>query len=307
MTQRLDAKKIDQAAAILRAGGLVAFATETVYGLGADATDGEAVARIYEAKGRPSFNPLIVHVAGLAAAKEIAVFNDVADQLAAAFWPGPLTLILPLKPTSGLSSLVTAGLPNVAIRIPALQAARRLITATDRPIAAPSANPSGRVSATTADHVFAGLEGRIDAVIDFGPCEVGLESTILSVAGDITLAREGGLPLEAIEHCLGRPVSHATTPDKQISPGQMLSHYAPKSPIRLNATRANPHESFLGFGPTTDATLNLSPAGDLREAAANLFAHLHTLDALGKPIAVAPIPSIGLGAAINDRLTRAAA
>lgn len=307
MTQHLAASQVETAAQILRAGGLVAFATETVYGLGADATDGQAVARIYEAKGRPSFNPLIVHVPDLTAAQQLADFPDAAHALARAFWPGPLSLILPMRADAGVSTLVTAGLPNIAIRVPAHPGAVDLLTAAGKPIAAPSANPSGRVSATTANHVLAGLQGRIDAVIDFGPCEVGLESTIVALQGDhVTLAREGGLPCEHIERALGRPLERATAPEKVVSPGQLLSHYAPQVPIRLNAEAARESENVLGFGPTEGAALNLSMAGDLREAAANLFAHLHRLDALGKPIAVVPIPKNGLGAAINDRLIRAA-
>lgn len=309
-TERLTHADTDRAAAILRAGGLVAFATETVYGLGADATDGQAVAKVFEAKGRPSFNPLIVH---LSDPGDIARYADPvpgAERLAAAFWPGPLTLLLPVRPGGGLSSLVTAGLPTVALRVPAHPGAKALLSAFDGPVAAPSANRSGRISATRADHVLDGLDGRIDAVLDMGPCEVGVESTIVSLAGgEPTLARAGGLPVEAVEECLGRALVRATSPGTVVSPGQMLSHYAPRARVRLNAASPGPDELLLGFGPVADAALNLSPSGDLREAAANLFAHLHALDARadGRGIAVSPVPDHGLGLAINDRLRRAAA
>ncbi|MBC6443387.1 MAG: threonylcarbamoyl-AMP synthase [Rhodobacteraceae bacterium] len=308
MTQRLAPDQVKKAAAIVQAGGLVAFATETVYGLGADATNGKAVERIYKAKGRPPCNPLIVHVASFEAARQIAAFNEAAHILARAFWPGPLTLILPMRAGAGLSGRVTAGLPDVAVRIPAHGVALDLIRAAGCPLAAPSANPSGRVSATTADHVLAGLRGRIDAVIDCGACRVGLESTIVA-AGDpvVTLARQGGVPVEVLESTLGHPIPPATSPDQVVSPGQMLSHYAPKSPLRLNAGGRRAGESLLGFGPTPGAIFNLSSSGNLCEAAANLFAHLRALDAIGQPIAVVPIPEVGLGAAINDRLRRAAA
>ena len=297
---------LDRAAALLKAGRLVAFPTETVYGLGADATNGQAVAAIYAAKGRPSFNPLIVHLPDTASAQHYVRWNDAADVLAGAFWPGPLTLVLPLKEGHGLSSLVTAGLDTVALRVPAMATAQALLARFGGPVAAPSANPSGRISATMAEHVLAGLEGRIDAVLDDGPCPVGLESTIVGLAGDHpSLLRAGGLPLEAIEAALGQRL-RIDNGAEVIAPGQLASHYAPGAAVRLNATEARGDEVLLGFGDVA-GTLNLSPSGDLMEAAANLFDHLHQLDAMDRPIAVAPIPQKGLGRAINDRLQRAAA
>ena len=294
------------AAALLRAGRLVAFPTETVYGLGADARQGAAVAAIYEAKGRPSFNPLIVHVPDLLAARRYAVFSEQAISLADAFWPGPLTLVLPLAPDHGLSPLVTAGNPTVALRVPAHPTARQLLRAFDGPIAAPSANPSGRISPTTAAHVEKGLSGRIAAIVDDGPCPVGLESTIIGFAqGAPVLLRAGGLPTADIEALLGVPLARPAT-DEITAPGQLGSHYAPQGAVRLNAREARGDELLLGFGDIT-GDLNLSTSGDLAEAAANLFGHLHQLDARARPIAVAPIPMTGLGIAINDRLARAAA
>tara|TARA_R110002049_G_scaffold29972_2_gene102033 strand:- start:120004 stop:120945 length:942 start_codon:yes stop_codon:yes gene_type:complete len=297
---------IARAAALLRAGALVALPTETVYGLGADARNGQAVAAIYEAKGRPSFNPLIVHLPDIAAAQRHVVWSDTADRLADIFWPGALTLVLPLREGHGLSSLVTAGLPSLAIRLPAHPTAQALLRAFDGPIAAPSANPSGKISATSAAHVLAALSGRIAAVLDDGPCTVGLESTIIGLTDDApSLLRAGGLPQEAIEAALGHPLKTISGHDI-IAPGQLASHYAPGAAVRLNAQKAEPGEVLLGFGHM-DCDLNLSASGDLVEAAANLFDHLHRLDATGRPIAVAPIPDHGLGRAINDRLTRAAA
>lgn len=297
---------IAQAAKLLRAGALVSFPTETVYGLGADACNGAAVAAIYTAKGRPSFNPLIVHVADSAAAQRFARWSDAAEVLASAFWPGPLTLVLPLAADHGLSSLVTAGLPSVALRAPAHAVAQEVLRAFGGPVAAPSANPSGRISATTAAHVQAGLEGRIAAVLDAGPCAVGLESTIIGLTGATpSLLRAGGLPTEAIEAALGHPLAAADAAGI-TAPGQLSSHYAPRATLRLNAATAANGEVLLGFGPVA-GDLNLSPASDLAEAAANLFDHLHQLDALSRPIAVAPVPDHGLGRAINDRLRRAAA
>ncbi|WP_298435429.1 L-threonylcarbamoyladenylate synthase [uncultured Jannaschia sp.] len=298
------------AAACLREGGLVAFPTETVYGLGALATDGRAVARIFTAKGRPSFNPLIVHVADRAAAERIAVFDAEARALADQFWPGPLTLVLPLRDGHGLSPLVTAGQPTVAIRVPAAELARTLLHAVDGPVAAPSANPSGRISATRTEHVREGLGDRVDMVLDGGPCPVGLESTILRT-GPATLLREGGLPAEAIEAALGHALPRDVTPGRVQAPGQLASHYAPSAPVRLDVTEAAPDAVLLGFGPVA-GDLSLSPAGDLEEAAANLFDHLHRIDAMARArglerIDVAPIPEQGLGRAILDRLRRAAA
>lgn len=307
-TKRLiaDASGLAEAAQLLRAGGLVAFPTETVYGLGADARVGTAVAAVYAAKGRPSFNPLIVHLARTEDAEKYVVWHPAAERLAQAFWPGPLTLVLPLRDGHGLSSLVTAGLDTVAIRVPAHPVAHALLSAFDGPIAAPSANPSGRISPTTADHVLAGLGGRIAAVLDAGPCAVGLESTIVGFDGDRPmLLRAGGLPLEALEAAAGQTL--AVADETTISaPGQLASHYAPNARVRLNVTEAEGDEVLLGFGPVA-GDLSLSANGDLHEAAANLFGHLHQLDATGRPIAVAPIPQIGLGLAINDRLRRAAA
>lgn len=297
-----------RAAAILGAGGLVAFPTETVYGLGADARDDIAVARIFEAKGRPRFNPLIVHVPDVDAAKRYVTWNDEADRLASAFWPGPLTLVLPLRPDSGLSPLVTADLPTLAIRVPAHPVARALLTKFGGPVAAPSANPSGRISPTEAAHVLAGLSGRIEAVVDGGACGVGVESTILGLADTPTLLRAGGLPQEALEAALGVDLARYKDGDPLTAPGQMTSHYAPGATVRLNAVEIAEGERLLGFGKVENATLNLSAAGDLTEAAANLFHHLHALDQDGDaPIAVSPIPETGLGRAINDRLRRAAA
>ena len=298
---------IAEAAALLRDGGLVAFPTETVYGLGADATDGRAVARIFEAKGRPRFNPLIVHLPSLEAARRIARFDATAERLADAFWPGPLTLVLPLAGEAGLSDLVTAGLPTVALRVPDHALAQELLAATGRPLAAPSANPSGRLSPTAVDHVLEGLGGRIDAVLDGGPTGVGVESTIVGCGQAPALLRPGGLPVEVIEACLGHPLAppdHNKTPN---APGQLASHYAPEAALRLDVITPGPGEVYLGFGPG-EADLNLSPSGDLTEAAANLFAYLRRLDAEGVDrIAVAPVPEHGLGRAINDRLARAAA
>lgn len=296
---------IAQASALLGRGALVAFPTETVYGLGADATDGCAVAAIYQAKGRPSFNPLIVHVPDVATAQKYAQWSDTAELLARAFWPGPLSLVVPLRDGHGLSSLVTAGLPTVAIRVPAHPAAVRLLRAFGGPVAAPSANPSGRISPTTAAHVVAGLGDKVAAIVDDGPCTVGLESTIVGLAGTPSLLRPGGIPSEALEAALDMKLAQPTS-GKISAPGQILSHYAPAAPLRLNATAAAPGEVFLGFGDIP-CDLNLSPTGDLIQAAATLFDCLHQMDATGQAIAVAPIPMQGLGAAINDRLSRAAA
>jgi L-threonylcarbamoyladenylate synthase len=303
-----DPAGLARAAALLREGGLVAMPTETVYGLAARASDGAAVARVYEAKGRPSFNPLIVHVGGIAGAERIAEVSGPARALMERFWPGPLTLVLPLREGAGVAPLVTAGLPTVALRAPAHPVARALL-AEAGPLAAPSANPSGRVSPTTAGHVLAGLGGRIAAVVDGGACPVGVESTILALSPGPRLLRAGGLPAEAIEAALGQRLEAAegTKGEAVIAPGMMASHYAPRGRVRLNATAAEPGEALLGFGAVA-GDLTLSAAGDLVEAAANLFAALHALDAQGaERIAVAPVPEEGLGRAINDRLRRAAA
>lgn len=306
-----DPQGIAQAAALLAAGALVAIPTETVYGLAGDATNPRAVAAIYEAKGRPSFNPLIVHLADLDAAQRIALFDDQALALVRAFWPGALTLVLPLRPGAGIAGLVTAGLDTVAIRVPALAVARDLLRACGRPLAAPSANPSGRISPTAAGHVAdaeTGLGGRIAAVLDAGPCPVGVESTILGwVEGKPALLRPGGIAAEAIEAVLGGPLAHpALDPRAPSAPGQLTSHYAPRARVRLNATHARPGELLIGFG-AVGGEMSLSEAGDPAEAAARLFELLHRADADGRPIAVAPVPETGLGAAVNDRLRRAAA
>ncbi len=309
-----DAAGIARAVTIWRAGGLVAFPTETVYGLGADAENGVAVARIFAAKGRPSFNPLIIHVADLDTARRFATFSDIAERLAQAFWPGPLSLVLPARNGSGLSSLVTAGLETVAIRIPENPLAQKLLNAFGGAIAAPSANPSGQISPTGASHVLTGLAGRIDAVIDGGDCVVGLESTIVDPNHTPPLLlRPGGLPAEALAAMLGTDLARSETPDRPVSPGQLTSHYAPSVPLRQNITAPQSDSLWLGFGPDCpEADANLSPNGDLHEAAANLFACLHRLDEkaceTGKAVInVAPIPDHGLGIAINDRLKRAAA
>ncbi len=302
-----DVAGLEKAASLLNAGGLVSFPTETVYGLGADARNDAAVAGIYAAKGRPSFNPLIVHLADVTAVANYCEMNDTACRLAAAFWPGALTLVLPLKADAGVSKLVTAGLNSLAVRVPDHPVASGLLAAFGGPIAAPSANPSGRVSPTTAAHVIAGLGGKIDAVVDGGDCSVGVESTIVSCIGAPALLRAGGIPAEALEACLGQALVQGQDPDLPTAPGQLASHYAPRGKVRLNAPYAEKDEVLLGFGPV-DAALNLSSAGDLTEAAARLFACLHALDTMGaERIAVSPIPDHGLGRAINDRLKRAAA
>lgn len=303
---RPDKSGIARAAALLREGRLVAFPTETVYGLGADATNDAAVAAIYAAKDRPATNPLIIHVASVDDARKLARFSAAAEALAGAFWPGPLTLVLPARKDAGLSLHALAPGGTVALRVPDQPVAAALLAAAGRPVAAPSANPSGRISPTTAAHVLAGLGGRIAAIIDGGSCEVGLESTIVEPGEPPRLLRPGGLPAREIEALLGRPLAAAPASDTPSAPGQLASHYAPRAPVRLDAEAPREGEVYLGFGPGR-ATLNLSAGGDLREAAANLFGHLHALDAMGRPIAVAPVPETGLGRAINDRLRRAAA
>lgn len=304
---KADASGLARAGEILQGGGLVAWPTETVYGLGADARDDRAVARIFEAKNRPTFNPLIVHVDSAEAAKAFVDWTDTADRLAHAFWPGPLTMVLPLRRDAGLSPLVSAGLPSVAVRVPAHPVGHAMLQAFGGPVAAPSANPSGRISPTTAAHVLSGLSGRIEAVVDGGACGVGLESTIIGLTDAPVLLRPGGLPVEAIEACLGAPLALRAEQAPLSAPGQMASHYAPEASVRLNATTFEPDELVLGFSEMP-CDLNLSASGDLVEAASNLFGHLHLLDAMeGARIAVAPIPDTGLGRAINDRLRRAAA
>lgn len=308
-TERLvaDAVGVRRVGVILRDGGLAAFPTETVYGLGANALDDVAVARIYAAKGRPSFNPLIVHVPNITAAKKLVDFDDQAGRLADAFWPGALTLVLPVRADAHVSKLVTAGLRTLAVRIPDHPVGQAVLAAAGVPVAAPSANPSGRVSPTTAAHVLSGLDGRIDAVLDGGACSVGLESTIVSCVGAPVLLRAGGIPREAISACLGRDVAVGSDPATPQAPGQLASHYAPLGAVRLNVQTPLPGETYLGFGPM-EADLNLSETADLVEAASRLFACLHQLDEMDAArIAVAPIPNSGLGRAINDRLRRAAA
>ncbi len=299
---------VAEAARLLGAGELVAFATETVYGLGADATDPRAVARIYAAKGRPAFNPLIAHAPDLAAARREAAFSGKALALAEAFWPGPLTIVAPVAAGGAVCELARAGLATVALRVPAHPVAQRLLRAVGRPVAAPSANLSGHVSPTTADHVLEDLGDRIAAVLDCGPVPVGVESTIVGCVGDdCVLLRPGGLAREAIEALVG-PLKTPRA-GKVSAPGMLSSHYAPRAALRLGARTLEPGEIGLGFaGRLPGAALDLSPRGDLAEAAANLYAFLRRLDARGaRAIAVAPLPRDGLGEAIEDRLRRAAA
>ena len=319
-----DPAAIELATRRLSAGGLVAFPTETVYGLGADATNGAAVAKLYAAKDRPAFNPLISHVADITAARKLARFDRAAEKLAAVFWPGPMTLVLPKARTCTVADLATAGLDTIAVRVPAHPVAHRLIAALGKPVVAPSANRSGHVSPTTADHVLADLADRIDLVLDGGPTPFGVESTIIAcLDGAPTLLRPGGVPREDIVGVLGHTLAElpdacegaAGDEDTPLAPGMLASHYAPHARLRLNSTVVNAGEALLAFGrnlpPGADravTTLNLSIQGDLVEAAANLFSHLRALDRAGAPvIAVMPIPRGGLGEAINDRLARAAA
>ena len=298
---------IKAAADVLAAGGLVAFPTETVYGLGADATQAAAVQRIYTAKGRPRFNPLIVHVCTPQMAAEYADICPLAKRLMEAFWPGPLTLVLPHKKGSSLAAEVGAGLPDVAIRMPDSDIALNLIKALGKPIAAPSANPSGRISPTQATHVRESLSGQIDGLIADAPAKIGLESTIVKLNPTAQILRPGSITQEDLHPFIAGDVIPPSPAPKRINaPGQMLSHYAPHQPMRLNAVVPRAGETHLGFG-SIEGDVNLSKAGDLRQAASALFAALHELDQRGKPIAVAPIPHTGIGIAINDRLHRAAA
>lgn len=306
---------IDEAAAIIERGGLVTMPTETVYGLAADATNDKAVARIYEAKGRPQFNPLIIHVADTDMAQRYVKFPPLAEKLSTAFWPGPLTLVLPRRADSDLSLLVSAGLETVAVRAPNHPLAQALIRKTGRPLAAPSANRSGSISPTRASHVRDSLGDRVDLILDGGPCPVGLESTIVKVDGDrAILLRPGGAAREDIERVTGAALTMQKGGDRPEAPGMLASHYAPRAKLRMNVETPAPGEAFLAFGagPEHPHMLNLSKTGDPTEAAANLFAHLRALDALCtehglKGIAAAHIPPEGLGEAINDRLARAAA
>ena len=302
------AEAVARAASLICDGQLVAFPTETVYGLGADAGNESAVTAVFAAKDRPRFNPLIVHVADLELAETVAVFDESARELARAFWPGPLTLVLPRASDSGLSLLVSAGLDTVAVRVPDHPVARALLKSSNRPVAAPSANPSGKISPTTAAHVVDSLGDRVAMILDDGPCPVGVESTVIDLSsGEAALLRPGGVPIEAVETLVGPMTPAAAGPPR--APGMLDRHYAPSLPLRLDAWTANVGEALLGFGSEAHGeTLNLSPAGDLREAAANLFAMLRALDTSDfEGIAVAPIPDDGLGQAINDRLRRAAA
>lgn len=313
-----DPGSLAAALAVLRSGKPVALPTETVYGLAADATDPAAITAIYETKGRPRFNPLIAHVADIEMAKAHVRFSPLAEKLAEAFWPGPLTLVLPLSETSQIHPLATAGLGTAAIRMPE-GFARELIAGFGKPLAAPSANRSGRVSPTTAQHVADDLGGRIELILDGGPCRVGVESTILAVNGSqLQLLRPGGIPVEMIEEATGQVVERSTplaVSDAVIAPGMLASHYAPDARVRLNAVEVMPGEALIKFGAMpikgedqAKAIMNLSPSGDLREAAANLFDMLKKADATrADAIAVAPVPNHGLGEAINDRLNRAAA
>jgi L-threonylcarbamoyladenylate synthase len=316
---RADAAAVGDAVHCLRTGGLVAFPTETVYGLGADATNARAVARVYDAKGRPAFNPLISHVTDAAAAQKLARFDDNASRLAKAFWPGPLTLVLPKADGCPVAELATAGLDSIAVRVPRHDVAQRILAAFGQPVVAPSANRSGHVSPTTAGHVLADLRGRIELIVDDGACPVGVESTVVACLGEPMLLRPGGLPRQAIEQVLGCALANApatlAADDAPLAPGMLTSHYAPRTPVRLDAKDVAIGEALLAFGPSPIAgaagaktTLNLSNSGDLIEAAANLFSCLRTLDGAGaRTIAVMPIPHNGLGEAINDRLKRAAA
>lgn len=290
---------IAEAARLIRAGKPVAVPTETVYGLAADATNAEAVARIYEAKGRPSFNPLIVHVSDFETAKRIADFEPLSTELAKKHWPGPLTIVAPLKPSAGIASLVTAGLATIGVRVPNHRAIQALLRAVGGPLAAPSANASGSISPTRARHVERSLGGRIPLVIDDGPCPRGIESTIVAESdGQLRLLRRGPIEIEGAVLAAG---------DKLEAPGQLANHYAPSKPLRLNATEVAQDEYLIGFG-TVAGNSSLSLSGNLVEAAARLFDLLYSADASDKPrIAVAPVPESGLGLAINDRLRRAAA
>ena len=308
--RKADTAAVREAARLLRAGKLVAFPTETVYGLGADATNDHAVADIFAAKERPRFNPLIVHVANLAHAQEYSEFHAGALRLAKVFWPGALTLVLARRAGCALSQLVSAGLDTVALRAPAHSIAQELLAKSGLPIAAPSANASGRISATTAEHVRASLGDKVELILDAGPTALGLESTVIGFdAEKPVLLRLGAISRREIEEVVGRVEDSANTGVR--SPGQLASHYAPRAPVRLNATSVRENEALLAFGRRVlegaRVTVNLSENGDVREAAVNLFAHLHTLDVTGLPIAVMPIPLDGLGEAINDRLLRAAA
>jgi L-threonylcarbamoyladenylate synthase len=316
-----DTAAVAAAARCLRQGGLVAFPTETVYGLGADAGNPAAIARLYRAKGRPAFNPLIAHVGDFEAARRLARFDATAISLARAFWPGPLTLVLPRTADCPVADLATAGLDTIAIRVPAHAVARQILDGFGGPVVAPSANLSGHVSPTSADHVRSDLAGRIDLIVDGGVVEVGVESTIVGCFAEPMLLRPGGVPRDALERVLGRALRRPDDATEEndttspLAPGMLASHYAPRTPVRLDAAGIEPGEALLAFGPATlpgaeaaTAVLNLSERGDLDEAAAHLFGYLRALDQRGaRAIAVMPVPHHGLGEAINDRLRRAAA
>jgi L-threonylcarbamoyladenylate synthase len=323
-TMPADPAGVNEAARRLANGGLVAFPTETVYGLGADATNAAAIARLYEAKGRPLFNPLISHVDGLASAHRLARFDATAITLAQAFWPGPLTLVLTRREGCEVADLATAGLETIAVRVPDHPVAHAILSALGKPVVAPSANLSGHVSPTRAEHVESDLAGRIDLIVDAGPVAVGVESTIVGCFERPMLLRPGGLPREEIERVLGRSLAtlpveaesdNAQRSTQPLAPGMLTSHYAPRTPVRLNAQSITAGEALLAFGTRTipgvdeaAAVLNLSASGDLAEAATHLFGHLRDLDRRGaRAIAVMPVPNVGLGEAINDRLRRAAA
>ena len=311
MTIRLAAPALEQAAALLRAGELVAFPTETVYGLGSDATRDDSVAAIFAAKGRPRFNPLIVHLSHTDQAEKVAQIDSRAALLMQRFWPGPLSLVLRRAPQCPISLLASAGLDTLALRVPSHPLALELLRAVGRPIAAPSANRSGRVSPTTADHVLSELDSRIAAVLDGGPCRIGIESTVIDLTGKTPVVlRPGGVAIEELETLLG-PLAAPADDETPRAPGMLASHYAPNLPLRLNATSISAGEALLAFGmdppPGARETLYLSKSGDIQEAAANLFAMLRALDrAEFTAIAVTPVPEHGLGRAINDRLRRAA-
>jgi L-threonylcarbamoyladenylate synthase len=313
------AAAIEEATRLLAAGGLVAFPTETVYGLGADATNGRAIARLYEAKGRPAFNPLIAHVIDLKSAQALGRLNAKAARLAKAFWPGPLTMVVPKAARCRVADLATAGLDTIAVRVPDHPVARDILASFGKPVVAPSANRSGHVSPTRAEHVQADLAGRIDLIVDGGATPVGVESTIIACLEEPVLLRPGGVPRVAIERVLGQKLAYSPSAfvranDAPLAPGMLASHYAPRTRLRLNAERVAPGEVVLAFGnarpegsKTAEKVLNLSARGDLIEAAAHLFSHLRALDSLGaSAIAVVSIPAEGLGEAINDRLARAA-
>jgi L-threonylcarbamoyladenylate synthase len=302
--------EISKAAETLRDGGLVAFPTETVYGLGADATRDDAVAKVYAAKGRPMFNPLIVHVASLEEAKALGEFDELSESLARIFWPGSLTLVVLRKIASPISMLASAGLDTIALRVPQHDVALALLRMVGRPVVAPSANPSGRISPTTAQHVRDGLNDKVDLILDGGACAVGVESTVVRIVdGDAYLLRAGGITRGDIENVLGRSLKVAAQDGGEVhSPGQLESHYAPHAALRLHATAPIEGETYIGFGTHAHGPYSLSARGDVVEAAANLFRLLHEVDALNPAgIAVAPVPMQGLGEAINDRLKRAAA